>query len=295
VLLDDVPYDKQYDDIRYDFLQSFIEQFEEHTGSQGGSLFGFTGSQSEASEEPKKYFAGKIGHKNKATLPLTPVGADHGEQIQAQVEAVLDSWNISRNGGTRLHAEDTLKIKPAGFPKHFISSQPEHIQRLLHIDRSESAAVNEHMSLYRARSRESDGRPGKRRLEGTLSEGTLQLSQLALQGSFSKSKMYTKEDLRDLVAYAERYNVEIIPEIDLPAHSLSWGKAFSDVVVRCDRTASTSGTPHNVYPLNPARNMTYAIIRGVLQQVAEVFPSPYIHIGGDEVRITMHISMHMTF
>ena len=111
----------------------------------------------------------------------------------------------------------------------------------------------------------------------------LPLSNLARNGSFSTKKMYTKGDLRELVKYASDRGIEIIPEIDMPAHSKSWGRAFKDVIVDCKRTAGAAETPVNVYPLDPSNPLTMEIITGVLQQISEIFPSKYLHVGGDEV------------
>jgi len=117
----------------------------------------------------------------------------------------------------------------------------------------------------------------------TESIETLELSKLAQQGSFSNEKRYTKADLIDLVEYAYTRGIEIVPELDMPAHSLSWGNAFQDVVVNCTSTARATQTPWNIYPLDPSNEKLYKIIFHVLAQLVEVFPSRYLHVGGDEV------------
>lgn len=52
----------------------------------------------------------------------------------------------------------------------------------------------------------------------------LELSQLALKGSFSRDKTYSKNDLLGLIEYANHRGITIIPEIDIPAHTLSWNR-----------------------------------------------------------------------
>ena len=118
---------------------------------------------------------------------------------------------------------------------------------------------------------------------GSHGEEMLLLSNLAKKGSFSPEKMYTKSDLLELVAYGRVRGVDVVPEIDMPAHTLSWGNAFKDVYINCSRTARSAQTPWNIYPLDPSKEKTYAIIYHVLAQVADIFPSRYLHIGGDEV------------
>ena len=111
----------------------------------------------------------------------------------------------------------------------------------------------------------------------------LKLSELALKGAFSREKIYTLQNMRDLVAYGVSHGIEIIPEIDTPAHTLAWGKAFPEIIVNCSNIASRQETPHNIYPLDPSKSKTYDIIQEVLKQVSAVFPTKYLHIGGDEV------------
>jgi hypothetical protein len=111
------------------------------------------------------------------------------------------------------------------------------------------------------------------------------LSKLALFGAYSPEKVYTKQDLADLVQYAKGFGIEIVPEIDTPAHTLAWGNSpdFSDIIVRCKQVANKAETPHNIYPVDPSNPKTYKVIRAILQQITEIFPSKYLHIGGDEV------------
>jgi hypothetical protein len=111
----------------------------------------------------------------------------------------------------------------------------------------------------------------------------LPLSNLARKGAFGPDKLYTKADLRELVVYADGFGMEIVPEIDMPAHALSWGAAFEDLIVRCKTVAGAAQTPHNIYPLDPSNPLTYKVMRAILSQIAEIFPSKYLHIGGDEV------------
>jgi hypothetical protein len=119
-------------------------------------------------------------------------------------------------------------------------------------------------------------------LEDDIETG-IPLSQLAKKSAFSLEKIYTKDEMKELVSFAKERNIEIIPEIDVPAHSYSWGKAFDEVIVRCDSTAKTEQNPLNVYPLDPSNPLTFQIIKGILKQILEIFPSKYLHIGGDEV------------
>eukprot|EP01039_Chlorochromonas_danica_P020439 gene20439-24961_t len=69
----------------------------------------------------------------------------------------------------------------------------------------------------------------------------------------------------------------------MPAHALSWGKAFTDVIVPCHILANSQQTPHNIYPLDPSNPTTFLLVEEILKQIIGIFPSRYLHIGGDEV------------
>lgn len=97
---------------------------------------------------------------------------------------------------------------------------------------------------------------------------------------------YTQEELRELVAYAAIRNIEIIPEIDMPGHSKSLGVAHPDIL--CNYTPDTSYTNgidiRNVWCVGKESN--YTIIEDIIKELVEIFPSEYIHIGGDEVKFS---------
>jgi len=94
---------------------------------------------------------------------------------------------------------------------------------------------------------------------------------------------YTQDDIREVVAFAAVRGVEIIPEIDLPGHSRAAARAYPEVL--CDYTPSLSASAgydmRNV--LCVAREENYAMLDAVIAELAELFPSPTLHIGGDEV------------
>ena len=94
---------------------------------------------------------------------------------------------------------------------------------------------------------------------------------------------YTQEDVREMVAYAAERNIEIIPEIDLPGHSHTLARVRPEVLCNYtpSLTASDGYDSRNV--LCVAKEENYALLDDVVRELAELFPSEYIHIGGDEV------------
>lgn len=85
---------------------------------------------------------------------------------------------------------------------------------------------------------------------------------------------YTKEELRELVAYAADRYITIIPEIEMPGHSDEVLAAYPEL--RCSHLPERQGE------LCIGKEATFEMMQAILDEVIEVFPSEYIHIGGDE-------------
>ncbi|RRD88689.1 beta-N-acetylhexosaminidase [Bacteroides heparinolyticus] len=89
------------------------------------------------------------------------------------------------------------------------------------------------------------------------------------QGGF-----YTQADIREVVEYACRRHITVIPEIEMPSHS-------EEVLAAYPRLAC-GGNGRLGSELCPGKEETYTFLTNVLTEVMELFPSEYIHIGGDE-------------
>ncbi len=85
---------------------------------------------------------------------------------------------------------------------------------------------------------------------------------------------YTKAELRELVAYAADRYITIIPEIEMPGHSDEVLAAYPEL--RCSHLPERQGE------LCIGKEATFEMMQAILDEVIEVFPSEYIHIGGDE-------------
>lgn len=90
------------------------------------------------------------------------------------------------------------------------------------------------------------------------------------------AQYYTQEQIRDIIAYAKERHIEIIPEIDMPGHATAANKAYPEY--------SGGGTEeHPEFTFNVGKEETYTYLTNILKEIAALFPSPYLHIGGDEV------------
>lgn len=93
---------------------------------------------------------------------------------------------------------------------------------------------------------------------------------------------YTQEEVKDIVAYAASKYITVVPEIEMPGHSQALLAAYPQFGANPDKIYQV-GTKWGVSEdvLFP-REETFAFLEDVLTEVMELFPSPYIHIGGDE-------------
>ena len=99
---------------------------------------------------------------------------------------------------------------------------------------------------------------------------------------YGEGLFYTQDQIREVVAYAAARGITVIPEIDLPGHMVAALACYPEL-------GCTSG-PYEVWPmwgvaddvLCPGNEKTFEFIENVLSEVADLFPSEYIHIGGDE-------------
>lgn len=85
---------------------------------------------------------------------------------------------------------------------------------------------------------------------------------------------YTQDDIRELVAYAQKHYVTIIPEIEMPSHSEEVLTAYPEL--------SCTHVPYKQSDFCIGNEKTFEFLENVLTEVMELFPSEYIHIGGDE-------------
>jgi hexosaminidase len=92
---------------------------------------------------------------------------------------------------------------------------------------------------------------------------------------------YTQKDVREIVAYAKARNITIIPEIEMPGHATSAIFAYPELGSGAAPTGVETGW--GVFPqLYNADDKTFTFLENVLTEVMALFPSSYIHIGGDE-------------
>ena len=103
-------------------------------------------------------------------------------------------------------------------------------------------------------------------------------------GPYRLEGYYSQDDIREIVAYAAKRNIEVVPEIEIPAHTLAALAAYPEL--GCFNKKFTVPDRHSISPeiYCAGKESTYRFLENVMDEVTELFPSQYIHIGGDEAK-----------
>ncbi|MBT3202591.1 MAG: beta-N-acetylhexosaminidase, partial [Phycisphaerales bacterium] len=104
------------------------------------------------------------------------------------------------------------------------------------------------------------------------------------EGKWRFGGFYTQDDIREIVKYAADRHIEIVPEVELPAHTLSAVVAYPHLC--CTGKQMVIPTRHSISRelYCAGRDSTWEFLENVMTEVCELFPGKYIHIGGDEAR-----------
>lgn len=94
--------------------------------------------------------------------------------------------------------------------------------------------------------------------------------------AFAKAQFYTQEDVREIVRYAAKRQIVVIPEIDMPGHATAANKAYPQF-------SGGGSDKHPDFTFHPAKEETYAYLTTILRETNALFPSGMLHLGGDEV------------
>ena len=104
-----------------------------------------------------------------------------------------------------------------------------------------------------------------------------------LQELGSDGYFYTQDQIRQVVEYARERGIRVIPEFDIPGHTQSWFPGYPELASAPG--PYTVGRTWGIYDpvMDPSNEQTYKFLEAFIGEMAQLFPDPYFHIGGDEV------------
>ena len=98
-----------------------------------------------------------------------------------------------------------------------------------------------------------------------------------LSGSGKIGGTYSSQDVKDIIDYARLRGVRVIPEIDTPAHTESWGRSakLKEIVLKCNHDYEGQ--------FDPTLDLTYDVVVDTFKFINDIFTDDYVHFGGDEI------------
>ncbi|GGW26742.1 family 20 glycosylhydrolase [Arenibacter certesii] len=97
---------------------------------------------------------------------------------------------------------------------------------------------------------------------------------------------YTQEDYKDIVAYAAKQYITIIPEVDMPGHTNAASLAYPFLNGNGKKIEPHTGIEVGFSTFDTRKDTVYAFIDDVVREISEITPGPYFHAGGDESLVT---------
>ena len=221
---------------------------------------------------------------------ITLSGSDHagvfyGLQTLIQILETAKTENLSTL--TSVSIKDSPRFKwrgmmldvarhmfPADFVKRYIDIIAEHKMNVFHWHLTEDQGWRMPIEKYPKLEKISAWR--KETLIGHYTDKPRRFDGKRYGG------FYTKEEILDVIDYASKRSVTIVPEIEMPGHATAALSAYPEL--------SCTGGPHEVETLwgihkevyCAGNEETFVFLENILREVSDIFPGPYIHIGGDE-------------
>ncbi len=193
----------------------------------------------------------------------TVVGAFHG------METLLQLVQLKDNAATipAVSIEDTPRFQWRGL----MIDVSRHFEPVNQIERTLDGMAMVKLNVFHWHLSDDQGFRAESKIYPKLTS-------LASNGEF-----YTQEQMREVVAYARARGIRVVPEFDIPGHTVSWMVAYAQL-------GSSKGPFHlpdvagmHDEALDPTREATYVFLNRFIGEMTKIFPDAYFHIGGDEV------------
>jgi hexosaminidase len=109
---------------------------------------------------------------------------------------------------------------------------------------------------------------------------SVHFANLTKQGRFSSNHVYSRSDIAKVIGYARLRGIRVLVEFDTPGHTLSWKGARKTLLTPCYSDSKPNG---QFGPIDPTKEANYHFLHQFFDEVTQVFPDSFLHLGGDEV------------
>lgn len=223
-----------------------------------------------------------INQKGVSITGATPAGVFYGiqtlrkalpcdticEQVEMPAADITDSPRFRYRG---MHLDVARHFFDTDFVKEYIDLLAMHNMNVLHFHLTDDQGWRIEIKRY-----------PKLTEVGAYRSGTVIGRNSNVDDHIHYGGYYTQEQLRDIVRYAQERHVTVIPEIEMPGHMLAALASYPEL--GCTGGPYEVGHFWGIYTdiLCAGKENTFTFLEGVLDEVMDIFPSKYIHIGGDE-------------
>ncbi|MFI2742130.1 beta-N-acetylhexosaminidase [Zhouia sp. PK063] len=264
-----------YNNRIYTGASSFLRRLSDKTG-----IFIDQGFATDKNEFPEAIFQIEIDHEGKLqlheeesyTLTITPskitlksatdLGALHGLETLLQL--------VTYTNTQYYFPTVTINDKPRFAWRGLMMDVARHFQPIDVVKRNIDALAAAKMNVFHWHLSDDQGF----RVE---IKSLPRLQEYASDGMF-----YTQNQIKDVVAYAEKRGIRVIPELDVPGHATAIVTAYPEIASK-DTTYNIERYSGIFDPtLDPTNDKTYEVLEKIIGEMAPLFPDPYFHIGGDE-------------
>ena len=206
-------------------------------------------------------------------LQLFPI--ERNAKLLVPCAEIIDEPRFKFRG---MHLDVTLHFFPVSFVKKFIDRMAQYKLNTFHWHLTEDQGWRIEIKKYPELTR-----IGAWRAQTLI--GSAQKENPIGYDNTPHGGFYNQEEIRDVIKYASDRHITILPEIELPGHCISALAAYPNLGCGDNpgpfKTIESWGIYEDVFCAG--KESTFEFLEGVLTEVMELFPSKYIHIGGDEV------------
>jgi hexosaminidase len=215
------------------------------------------------------------------SLEVTPDGARiTAGTHQGLFYGAITLWQLTARDGRvpAVRIEDAPRFAWRGFmldtARHYMP--PEFVKRLL-----DAMAIHKLNTFHWHLTDDQGWRLEIRKYPHLTGIGAFRVPAGAAAAGGKYGAYYTQDEVRDIVRYAAERFITVVPEIDMPGHAQAAIAAYPELGTEGPRPPVSPDWGIHTYLFN-VEESTFAFLTDVLDEVIELFPGPYIHVGGDE-------------